>query len=478
MDASAGDGTIGRLVAIFAEVLRADPSVVTPDTPFDVMGLDSASAVEIMKTAEAAFGVALPVIALWDHPTIRSLAGFVDLQPPAPPSSSADSLAWAGRTADGRHDPVVPIRAGGDGQPSFWVHGGPGDVNWVVEIARNLPADGLLQGPVYGLEAAGLDGIEPPLPTVEAMAAHYVEAVLRTQPRGPYWLGGYSGGGAIAFEMARQMLQAGHAVERLVLLDCNAPGNAAVADMQAAYGPGYVYLVVGNWFGSRWGMTRPLVLSDLAGHDKPAMLEHVIGHLFAHATPPMPREEVRRHLVALDRIGWSVGDALRAYRAEPIAAPLEVLLFECRDGMAGGDNPLGLPVNAAGETYRDGWDALFATPVTRIALACDHFALLKGEAGRTVGARIAMPASSNANDGRARVTEVVLGLVREILPDAPAELVVPERSMAELGATSIDRVEVATLAMESLGLRIPNRELASVNSIGDLIDVLHRHAAQ
>jgi acyl transferase domain-containing protein/thioesterase domain-containing protein len=471
----AGEGTLGRLAAIFAQVLRADPSVVTPDTPFDVMGLDSAAAVEIMKMAEAAFGVALPVIALWDHPTIRSLAGFIDAQPPAPPSS-ADSLAWAGRTADGRHDPVVAIRAGGDGQPSFWVHGGPGDVNWVVEIARNLPAG----RPVYGLEAAGLDGIEPPLPTVEAMAAHYVEAVLRTQPSGPYWLGGYSAGGAIAFEMARQMLLAGHAVERLVLLDCNAPGNAAVAEMQAAYGPGYVYLVVGNWFGSRWGMTQPLVLSDLAGRDKAAMLEHVIEHLFAYATPSMPREEVRRHLEALDRIGWSVGDALRAYCAEPIAAPLEVLLFECRDGMAGGSNPLGLPVNAAGETYRDGWDALFATPVTRIAVACDHFELLKGETGRTVGERIATPVSSNVatDDGRARVTDVVLGLVREILPDAPPELVVPERSMAELGATSIDRVEVATLAMESLGLKVPNRELASVNSIGDLIDVLHRHAAQ
>jgi thioesterase domain-containing protein/acyl carrier protein len=308
------------------------------------------------------------------------------------------------------------------------------------------------------------------------MAAHYVEGVLRTQPDGPYWLGGYSGGGAIAFEMARQMIEAGHAVERLVLLDCNAPGNSAVADMQVAYGPGYVYLVVGNWFGARWGMTRPLVLSDLAGRDKPAMLEHVVDHLFEHATPPMPRDEVRRHLAALDRIGWSVGDALRAYRAAPIAAPLEVLLFECRDGMAGGANPLGLPVSVAGETYRDGWDALFATPVTRIAVACDHFALLKGEAGRTVGERIAR--SVSADDGRARVTEVVLGLVREILPDAPPELVVPERSMAELGATSIDRVEVATLAMESLGLRIPNRELASVSSIGDLIDVLHRHAAQ
>lgn len=454
-DGPAGEGTVGRLAAIFAQVLRVDPSAVTLDVPFESMGLDSAAAVEIMQTAEVTFGVALPVIALWDHPTIRALAGFIDLQPPA-------EIPAAG----GRHDPVVAIR-GGDGPGSFWVHGGPGDVNWVVELARHLPAG----QPVYGLEAAGLDGTESPLPTVEAMAASYVEAVRRTQPNGPYRLGGYSAGGAIAFEMARQMIGAGHAVERLVLLDCNAPGNSAVADMQAAYGPGYVYLVVGNWFGARWGMTRPLVLADLAGLAKPAMLERVLDHLFAQTRPSLSREEVRRQIEALDRVGWSVGAALRAYRAEPIATPLEVLLFECRDGMAGGANPLGLPVDAGAETYRDGWDALFAMPITRIAVPCDHFALLKGEAARMVGARL-------ADDGRARITEVVLGLVREILPDAPPELVVPERSMSELGATSIDRVEVATLAMESLGLRIPNRELASVSSIGDLIDVLHRHATQ
>jgi polyketide biosynthesis acyl carrier protein len=185
---------------------------------------------------------------------------------------------------------------------------------------------------------------------------------------------------------------------------------------------------------------------------------------------------VRRHLEALDRIGWSVGDALRRYRPEPIAAPIEVLLFECRDGMSGGVNPLGLPVNPAAETYRDGWDALFARPITRVAMACDHFTLLKGEMGQTVVRHIAIPAADDHD--RRRVEEVVLGLVREILPDAPSEQVVPERSMTELGATSIDRVEVATLAMETLGLKIPNRELAAVNSIGDLIDVLHRHAGQ
>ena len=194
---------------------------------------------------------------------------------------------------------VVPIRAEGDGPMSFWVHGGPGDTNWVTELARLSPPDHR----IFGLEAMGLDGEAEPLPTVEAMAAHYTAAILRAQPVGPYRIGGYSAGGAIAFEVARRLVQAGHAVERLTLLDANAPGNAGLADMQAAFGPGYVHLVVGGWLATRWGAGRALTLADLAGLDKEAMLERVLDHLFTHASPPLSRAEVRRMLVALDRVG-------------------------------------------------------------------------------------------------------------------------------------------------------------------------------
>ncbi|MGE0415883.1 MAG: SDR family NAD(P)-dependent oxidoreductase, partial [Acetobacteraceae bacterium] len=243
------EGVTARLCAVIARALGVAPERVTPDVSFDLLGMNSLAAVTLMRMAEATFGVTLPVIALWDHPTPAQLAAFIAGQPPAAPRDDL-SLAQAGRTPDGAHDPVVPIRQG-RGPISFWVHGGPGDVNWVPDLARHLPADSC----VYGLEAVGLDGDTDPLPTVEAMAAHYVAAVRRTQPEGPYVLGGYSAGGAIAYEMARQMAEAGLPVQRLVLLDANAPGNASVAGMQAAFGPGYVYLVVGNWFGLRWGMT-------------------------------------------------------------------------------------------------------------------------------------------------------------------------------------------------------------------------------
>ncbi|MGE0221879.1 MAG: alpha/beta fold hydrolase, partial [Acetobacteraceae bacterium] len=470
---------IDRLLPIVARCLGAAPEAVTPATSFDTLGLTSIAAATLMRDAACAFGVDLPVIALWDHPTPAQLAAFIATRPAAEHGPAL--LARAGRTLDGAHDPVVPVRAEGEGPASFWVHGGPGDVNWVTELARLSPPGQR----IFALEAIGLDGEADPLPTVEAMAEHYVAAMLRAQPQGPYRLGGYSAGGAIAFEMACQLARAGHRVERLTLLDANAPGNATVAGMQEAFGPGYVYLVVGGWLATQWGAAEVLPLSALQGLDKDAMLARVLDHLFLQTSPPLSRDEVRHMLVTLDRVGWTIGKALREYRGERLDVPVDVLLIACRDGMAGGDNPLGLPDSAAARDYRAGWDALFASPIRCATLDCDHFGVFRDGAAEALRQMLAaeaarspepaiVPADAAANG---RVREVVLALVRETLPDVPAEQVVPERSMTELGATSIDRVDVATLAMESLGVRVPNEALAGVGSIGDLIDLLSRYVA-
>jgi polyketide biosynthesis acyl carrier protein len=146
----------------------------------------------------------------------------------------------------------------------------------------------------------------------------------------------------------------------------------------------------------------------------------------------------------------------------------DVLLVECVHGMAAPDNPLGLPATPAAHDYRDGWEHLFPGGISRVGIACDHFALLRGENGARIAALLAAPAGD-------RVRDVVLSLVRDILPDIAPDLVTPDRSMTELGATSIDRVEVATMAMETLGVTVPHQELAGVGSIGELIAVLRRH---
>ena len=82
-------------------------------------------------------------------------------------------------------------------------------------LAKNLDNN----QPVYGLQAKGLNGIDEPFGTVEDMAAHYIDAIKKVNPIGPYALAGYSFGGIIAYEMARQMTDQNKKVTMLAMLD-------------------------------------------------------------------------------------------------------------------------------------------------------------------------------------------------------------------------------------------------------------------
>jgi thioesterase domain-containing protein len=83
------------------------------------------------------------------------------------------------------------------------------------DLARALgPAQ-----PVYGLQAAGVDGVSVPGETIGQMAQAYLDEVRAVQPRGPYLLAGYSGGGVIAFEMARRLHASGEAIGVLAFID-------------------------------------------------------------------------------------------------------------------------------------------------------------------------------------------------------------------------------------------------------------------
>lgn len=82
-------------------------------------------------------------------------------------------------------------------------------------LVRHLPP-GI---PVYGLQAAGLDGDGPLPATLQEMAAEYADLVRQTQPEGPYRLLGWSLGGNVAFAMARELRARGQEVELLAFLD-------------------------------------------------------------------------------------------------------------------------------------------------------------------------------------------------------------------------------------------------------------------
>jgi thioesterase domain-containing protein/acyl carrier protein len=163
---------------------------------FDLGG-HSLLAVRLFAQIEKRFGRRWPLATLFQLPTIEQFAATIEKD-------------WSPKWSS-----LVAIKPDGSKPPFFCVHGLGGNVLEFSDLARHLDDD----QPFYGLQSQGLDGQQPLLRSVEDMAAHYVKEMRELQPVGPYFIGGRSLGGAIAFEMARQLRAEGQAIALLALLD-------------------------------------------------------------------------------------------------------------------------------------------------------------------------------------------------------------------------------------------------------------------
>ena len=61
------------------------------------------------------------------------------------------------------------------------------------------------------------------------------------------------------------------------------------------------------------------------------------------------------------------------------------------------------------------------------------------------------------------------------LTDAQIE---PSKSMKDLGANSLDIVEIVSVSMRELKIKVPRSELSKLANIGGLVDLLHQVASQ
>jgi thioesterase domain-containing protein len=90
-----------------------------------------------------------------------------------------------------------------------------GNVVGYADLCRELGPE----QPFFGLDAVGLDGAERPLESIEEMAERYVSEIRPARPHGPYALIGTCFGATVAYEMVRQLTEAGEEVVFLGLLD-------------------------------------------------------------------------------------------------------------------------------------------------------------------------------------------------------------------------------------------------------------------
>jgi thioesterase domain-containing protein len=195
--AEARDELESTIARVWCNVLGI-PRVGVHDNFFEVGG-SSLTAVNVMAQIAAETACDLPVTALFQAGTVEQIARLVRER----------------RSNGSRAGSLVKLQPNGSKRPVILIPPAGGSLICYSELARLMAPD----QPVWGLEP-GRESEHPS--TVEAIAERYISELRAQGVAGPWRLSGWSLGGNIAYEMARQLTDAGDTVEVVALIDCHA----------------------------------------------------------------------------------------------------------------------------------------------------------------------------------------------------------------------------------------------------------------
>ncbi len=212
------------LAELWRDVLHLD-KIGVEDHFFELGGSSIQGAVLINRIQEA-LGEPVYVIALFDSPTIDDLAHHLGTSYPEAvgrlfgASSLPVGQADQANPSPTRGGLILTLQPEGAHPPCFMIHPPGGIVVCYQALAQRLGRD----RPFHAIRARGLHDHLEKLPSrMEEMAADYLVAIREKQPRGPYYLGGWSVGGLVALEMAQQLVADGERINLLALLDTTPP---------------------------------------------------------------------------------------------------------------------------------------------------------------------------------------------------------------------------------------------------------------
>jgi len=189
-----------QLVKIWERVLKVQ-KVGVQDNFFELGG-DSLIAAHLFSQIEKSFGKKLPLVTLLQASTVEQQANILSKDDWTPDWSS-----------------LVALRAHGSKPPLYFIAPVGGNVLSYRDLLAHLPVD----QPCYGLQALGLDGSQIIHRSVPEISSHYIKEITKFQANGPYFLGGSSFGGLVAYEMAQQLHDLGERVALVAMFDAYGP---------------------------------------------------------------------------------------------------------------------------------------------------------------------------------------------------------------------------------------------------------------
>ncbi len=199
-----------QLTEIWKDVLNVE-QIGTQDDFFDLGG-HSILAVQMLIRIRDSFGLELDLSELFQKSTISDISKLIETNRQKQTESSQRPFKS-----------LICVHADNNANlPTlFCIHGAGGNILFLREWMKYLDE---FSFPLYGFQARGVDGVTKPHGSIEEMALDYIHEIQEFQPKGPYFIAGYSGGGSVALEMAEILRQKGEEVPLVILLDSYHPG--------------------------------------------------------------------------------------------------------------------------------------------------------------------------------------------------------------------------------------------------------------
>ena len=355
---------------------------LTVDDDFFDLGGHSLLATQMISRVRERYHQCVTLAEFLDTPTIARIATSIDAR--HGDTGEADA---AMRSDDPTiHYCIVPLNRAGSKPPFFCVPGMGGNVTQLLPLCEALGKD----QPFIGLQCLGLDGIAKPHTSVEQMAAHYIACIKTIQPTGPYYLGGHSLGGKIAYDMARQLHDTGDEVGLLALFDSAAPPYTTTTRIDDCVVTEVILSIFAYYTGN-----SGILAGATAEQLRPLTLEQQFAEL---------ESRLEGHGIIQSQVdGGAIRGLFNVYRAAADLGPkydpprrllpLPILLFKASEAMPDGMN---LPELRDTESW--GWEHFTTLPVRAVSVPGNHFSCLMKEWVDAVAAPLR--ATLDAGNGR------------------------------------------------------------------------------
>jgi len=268
------------------------------DNFFDIGG-HSLLAVQIMTRIEKKLGKKVAIATLFQYPTVALLSGFITKE-------ETSNIKWKS---------IVPIKTTGSKTPFYIVHGAGLNVLTFNDLASHVDAE----QPVFGLQGIGLDETSSELDSIYHIAQQYVDELVKHNPKGPYALGGYSIGGFIALEMARQLESIGKKVKILAIFDTDAD-NCREMEPWYIITPKVIQRYLPKFLGGKKSLIKQvsdkIKLNKLKLNEKLGLNEQA---------------ETDAYYALLDRVTKQYFEALHSYKITPVNFDIHLFRAEFND---------------------------------------------------------------------------------------------------------------------------------------------------